>query len=59
MNDNPCEFCGEGGEIRICGCGLRCCEGCWSKLHDCCPECAEDVARDDHYEMKHMEMEGK
>jgi len=59
VNPDACEYCGESGEVRICGCGLRCCESCWSEAYDCCPECADDLARDDYYDKKLMERMGK
>jgi hypothetical protein len=59
VNPDGCELCGEGGEIRICGCGLRCCGGCWSELYDCCRECAEDAAKDRYWDLKTMGALGK
>lgn len=59
VNPDGCDFCGEGSEVRICSCGLKCCEGCWSRLYDCCPDCADELARDDHEDLKTMEALGK
>jgi len=55
-----CACCRDEYSDLICRiCEQFICPYCWSKKYNCCEVCAEDLARDDHEDLKVMEALGK